>query len=475
VTGEEWLAIGLVLVVLGAGLPLVRLVTLRCGASPEVARKAVHVGMGLLCTGFPWLFDRPGPVWALALAATVPLLLLRCLPALRSGIGAALHGVKRPSYGEVLFAPSVAAVFDLSGGDAFLHCIPCAVLTLADAAGALGGTRWGKHRYGAGEGFKSMEGSAVFFVTAVACVLPPLWLGGRTCFQEALWIALILGLLAMMAEGLADRGFDNLVIPLGCFFVLDRLLGLEPLALALRFGTAVFFLGLVMMGARWSTLSGGALLGCALLGYSCAVLADFRFMLPPLAVFICHMVATRRHRLVGVFDHRLDAVLSHAIGCLPWVIAVEQGWLEEEIALAGVSFAMAAQLAMMSVATDREVGRTPRRLVWTIAKGWGAGATPGLIWLWRDAERFAWPVAVSMLASAVVVSVFRNLRVRDPAHATRLWIAQGAAALSSAVLGIMAMPDRRNDIAPHDISAFELRPARCVVLRCAPGSLWLQP
>jgi phytol kinase len=344
--------------------------------------------------------------------------------------------VARPSYGEVLFAPSVALVFDLAAGDRFLFCIPIAVLTLADAAGALGGTRWGHHRYAAGEGFKSMEGSAVFFLTAFACVWLPLWLGGRIEAPLAFWIAMILGLLAMMAEGLADRGFDNLLIPVGCFLVLDRLLELDQVALIWRFVMAVFFLGLVVGGSRWSTLSGGALLGCALLGYGCAVLADPRFILPPVAIFLCHLVATRRHRLVGKFDHRLDAVLSHAIGCLPWVVAVERGWLAADVGLAGISFAMATQLGMMSVATDASVHHRTARLPRDMLKGWVCGALPGLLWLWVDRLALTVPTGLAVLGSCLTVWIFRKTSVQPVSGPTSWWVLQGLVALLSSLAAL---------------------------------------
>lgn len=195
-------------------MPLIRRLTLHFGASPEVARKSVHVLMGLTCAAFPWIFDQPQAVWILAALATLPMLVLRTVPALRAGVGAVLHGIKRPSYGEVLFAPAVAAVFHLSNGDVYLHLIPILVLTVADAAGALAGTRWGRRHYGSGEGFKTVEGSAIFLITAFLCVIIPLVGGGRVDLMQGMWIALILATLGMMGEGLSDRGFDNLVVPM---------------------------------------------------------------------------------------------------------------------------------------------------------------------------------------------------------------------------------------------------------------------
>lgn len=436
-TISEWLALGSFLAVLAAGLPVIRAVTLRLGASPEVARKSVHVAMGLLCVSFAWVFTRPLPVWVLAAVATVPLALLRVVPAWRTGIGSALHGIRRPSYGEVLFAPAVAAVFHLSAGDPFRFGIPIGILAIADAASALAGTQWGKHRYVCGDGYKSIEGSLVFLATGFACVFLPLVAGGGVDAGHALWIGLTIGLLAMMAEGLADRGFDNLVIPLGCFFLLDRLLPLETAALAWRFGLAALLMALVLTGSRWSSLSGGALLGCALLGYGCAVLADWRFLLPPLGVFACHLVVSRRHQLSLAFAHRLDAVLCHAIGCLPWVLAVERGWLEPATGLAGVAFAMATQLGLLDTATHWWLHQRPARLPRALAKGWLLAALPGLAWLAPRAGDLALPVPLALASTAAGIAAFRHRRLQTEAHPTRLWLLKGFVALLSSLPALL--------------------------------------
>ncbi len=436
-SAAEWRGIAAVLAVLLVALPLIRAAARRVGASPEVARKSVHVAMGLCCATFPWIFDRPLPVVVLGIIATVPLGLMRIFPALKQGVGSALHGIARPSYGEVLFAPAVALVFVLADGDAELYLIPVLILTIADAAGALVGTRWGKRRYGSGEGFKTVEGSVIFWFTALLCGCLPLFAGGRVDFAHALWIGLILGILAMMAEGLSDRGFDNLVIPVGCFFVLEKLMPLEIPALVGRFVVLVVLLVLVLAGSRWSTLSGGALLGGALLGYGCAVIADWRFALPPVAVFICHVVTTRKHGLTGKFDHRLDVVLSHTIACLPWVMAAEAVWVDRGVALAGVSFAMGAQLAMLDTATRAWVPRmaaTPGR---SAVKGFLIASLPGLIWLWPLARQLAFPTAAAVLAMWGVTLIFQRVRVSYHGHVTGLWIIKGLMALAASTTALL--------------------------------------
>ncbi len=436
-SGGDWLAVTAVLAALLAVVPLIRGLTLQFGASPEVARKSVHVVMGLTCSAFPWIFETPLAVWVLAALATLPMLLVRMVPALRSGVGSVLHGIKRPSYGEVLFAPAVAAVFQLSAGDPYLHLIPILILTVADAAGALAGTRWGRRHYGSGEGFKTVEGSAIFLVTAFLCVIIPLVGGGRVDFMHGLWIALILATLGMMGEGFSDRGFDNVVVPLGCFFMLERLLPLETPSLIGRLVVLVLLLAFVLMGARWSTLSGAALLGSALLGYGCAVIADWRFALPPCAVFVCHLVITRKHALTGVFDHRMDAVLSHAIACMPWVLAVQSGLTADLTALAGVSFAMAGQLAILDTATRSWLGGgrlTPLR---STMKGWLFAALPGLLWFWPDFQPLILPAAIAFISTLATTLIFEWVRMRYNRHETGLWVIKGFLALASSLPALL--------------------------------------
>ncbi len=435
-TSTEWLAVAAVFAGLILSLPFFRWLSIRCGASAEASRKSVHLAMGLTCTAFPWIFDRPLPVWVLAALATIPLLLLRWVPALRQGLGSIFHGVKRLSCGEILFAPAVAGVFHLSNGDPLLHAIPVGILTVADAAGAIAGTKWGRRLYICGTSKKSLEGSAAFLIVAFLCTFLPLLYSERVETAQALWIALTLAILAMMAEGISDRGLDNLVIPLGCHFVLARLMSSETPQLAGRFAAAAILLGIVTAGARHSTLSGSALIGGALLGYGCAILADPRFVLPPLAVFLCHLVTTHRSKLTGAFDHRLDAVISHSIGCLTWCLAVTLDLIDDITGLAGISFAMAIHLTIADVATQawlhsRRTSTHSKdlRLIRATVKGWLIAGLPGLVWLWQDSARIA-PILIAVILLTPAVCLLSHcIQSRYRGAAAGLWMIKGTLAL----------------------------------------------
>lgn len=178
---------------------------------PELSRKTVHLTLGTMCLGLPWLFTSAAPVLCLAAIATVALLAVRIVPVLRAGIGRSLHGVTRTSYGEFAFVFGIAATFVLAHGDVLSYVIPVAVLTYADAVAALIGTRFGLHRFRTVEGTKSLEGSAAFFIVSLMCVALPLVLTGQ---PNALLIAATVSAILMMVEASSWSGLDNAMIPL---------------------------------------------------------------------------------------------------------------------------------------------------------------------------------------------------------------------------------------------------------------------
>lgn len=439
VTARDWLAVSLVLGGLLLVVGAVHIYTLRHSYQPEVPRKTVHVALGLICSVFPWIFTSPLPVWILAALASAPILAIRLIPSLKAALGHVLHGIKRPSYGEILFAPAVATVFHLAGENKILHLVPILILTLADATGAIAGTRWGKHAYSAGSGLKSIEGSLGFLLVAFPCCFLPLWLGNVVGIGSAIWIALILATLAMMAEGFSDRGFDNIILPIGCFFVLERLLPLEIPSLAGRLAVLVVLLAVVLTGSRWSSLSGAALLGSAMLGYGCAILADWRYALPPVAIFICHVFTTRKHELTNNFQHRLDVVISHAIACMPWVLASATGIVTPAIGLAGISLAMATHLALLDHSTRRRTGKKSRPAR-SLAKGLTFAAVPGLILLGDSIAPLLFPVALNILATSILLPLnTRSGKAFEVKHSSSLWFGKGLASLAASLPALLVI------------------------------------
>ncbi len=215
---HPWLGIALMLALLGA--LLVALAPLSRRYPPEVARKSLHVGMGLATLSFPWLFERTWPVLLLACTSLLAFLALSASSTLKRRFGCAIHQVPRASQGEMHFVLGTAAVFVLSAGDALMFCIPMLVLTLADAAAGLTGTAYGHHRFASCLGQKSVEGSAAFFVVALGCVYLPLLVAAPVHTAEQAAVAVFVAAITTGLEAIAGRGLDNLLVPVGAFVAL---------------------------------------------------------------------------------------------------------------------------------------------------------------------------------------------------------------------------------------------------------------
>ena len=91
------------------------------------------------------------------------------------------------------------------------------VLTLADAAAALVGTAYGRHRYQTWDDYKTIEGSAAFFVVATICIYVPLALFSEASHWHSAAVAVLVAMATTVLEASMGRGFDNLLVPLGAF------------------------------------------------------------------------------------------------------------------------------------------------------------------------------------------------------------------------------------------------------------------
>ncbi|MEI8194947.1 MAG: hypothetical protein WCI73_03460, partial [Phycisphaerae bacterium] len=283
---------------------------------PEITRKLLHVGMGLVVLPFPWLFTSTWPVIVLAAAAIALLLAARFLPRLRSFH--AITAVPRVSLGDVYFPLSVAILFGMAHQTPLLYGIPLLILTFADAVAALIGLTYGRLHYEATAGEKTAEGSLAFFTVAFLAAHIPLLLLTDTGRAETLLIALILGLVVMLAEAIAWHGLDNIFIPLFSYFLLGTYLHLSVHDLLLRLLVTVSLLGLVYLLRHRTTLTPSALLGSVLFGYATWALADWVWLLPPLTLFLLHLAFWPRSNRNNT-QHNLNVVIFTAAPGLFWL------------------------------------------------------------------------------------------------------------------------------------------------------------
>lgn len=254
----------------------------RAAPHPETARKVMHIGVGLITLTFPWLLHE---AWAalLVCALTIGTLLgLRYLRPLRRQVGGVLHDVERSSGGDLYFLLSVAGLYLLARGDWVLYVVPLLVLTFADGLAALTGVSYGRRRYAAADGFKSLEGSLAFAAVTFLATHVPLLLFTDTGRAQALAVAALVAMLAMLVEAISWEGLDNLLVPLVTFVALDGH-RLAPLDVQLEHLTVIAALTVgVFLLRRRTPLTAGALATAALVAYLCATLGDWRWLVAPL-------------------------------------------------------------------------------------------------------------------------------------------------------------------------------------------------
>lgn len=246
---SSWVAIGAVVILLIASMAALSAMARRGGASSEAARKLLHVEMGLVTLGFPWLFAAPWPVALLAAVSIAWFRALRQFPWLAARFGTVLE-VRRSTHGEAWFACGVLLAFLASAGDRSAYCIAILVLTFADSAAAFVGTRWGRTRRLIGGARKSLAGSGAFFAVAFVMVSLVLAAIGAGEWDAVFRAAMLVALATTLVEALLGRGLDNLFIP-ACALAALELAATAPIPMlgALVCGTALT-LALILQVSR---------------------------------------------------------------------------------------------------------------------------------------------------------------------------------------------------------------------------------
>ncbi|HYD52958.1 MAG TPA: hypothetical protein VEA99_10035 [Gemmatimonadaceae bacterium] len=352
-----WPAIALVVAGLIGMLALLRVLRNRFALHPELTRKMAHVGIGLASLSYPWLFRDRWPVVLLGGLAVVTLLSLRYVPALRRSVGGVVNGVSRSSAGDLYFPIAATGLFLLAKGDRVLYSIPILTLALADAVAALVGVFYGHFKYEGAEGKKSLEGSAAFFLVAFLATHVPLLLGTAVGRAESLLIGLTFGVLVMILEAVAWRGLDNLFIPFGGFLLLRAFLGLDAPALVARLVATLTMLGLVLALRRRRTLTDAAVLAGVLIGYVAWSVGGWRWLVPPLVLFLVYTLLWPRTAQVRERPHDVTAVLS-VTGCgVLWLLLATV--LERADLYYPYTLAFAANLVFIGINWLRDYRREP--------------------------------------------------------------------------------------------------------------------
>jgi phytol kinase len=409
---------------------------------PEVVRKAMHVGSGLIALTLPSLFDRAWPVALLAMIASTGMFALKSVRGLRLGLGAVTGSVMRNTIGEICFPLGVGLIFVLADGDWLLYTIPILILTFADASAALIGVFYGVRRYTTDDGVKTLEGSLAFFQAAFLSTLTPLLLFTQLGRAETLMIALVMGVLSMLLDATAWWGLDNFLIPVLSFLGLRSFLGLELEQLILQF---VLTMGLILFVIFWrkrTTLNDSAILSTVIYGYLCWTLGGWAWIAPPLVLLLSYTIISPHDVAQHERPYTVPVVLSVGAVGLFWLLLANAS-------NSGALFyfpyviSFAAQLAMIGLARHRRalpLLHLPRLWARYTIYGWGLLLIPFLLiqppsgQSWHYALIALVSVAVAVIAFSLSQSGVDGYR-NNPAR----WLVQALSAALASVLGIAAV------------------------------------
>lgn len=319
----------------------------RRNVHPEIARKLVHIGAGLIALSIPWLFSEVWPVILLTVLASAAMVLLKSVRALREGVGQATGAVLRKTLGEVLFPVAAGLLFVWSAGDRLLYTIPLLILTFADASAALIGVFYGVHRFTTDEGAKTLEGSLAFFQVALLATLTPLLLFSTTGRVEVLLIALLMALLSMLLDAIAWWGIDNFLIPVLSFLALRAFLKMPVELLAVQLVLTLGLMAFVILWRKRTTLNDSAILAAAIYGYLCWTLGGLIWMLPPAILFVTYTRLAPPDARSRQRPHTVPVVLSVGAAGLFWLVLAAA--LQQPLFFYPYMLTFAAQLAMIGV------------------------------------------------------------------------------------------------------------------------------
>lgn len=227
----------------------------RRGAPPvEWTRKLVHLGSGVVCATFPWLFAYQWSVLAIALAALAGFAIGR-----RRRVLSSVTGVERRSRGERWFPVGVYLLFVVARHEPAFWLIALSTLVFADTAAALIGRAYGRLEFAVGEDRKTLEGSLVFMLFTFLAVHLVLLLGTPIDRAASVMVAAQIALLVTSFEAISMRGNDNIVVPLGAYYLLIKMASSSAGNIAVQLAAQVGLLAITVLIAwrtRFLSLSG---------------------------------------------------------------------------------------------------------------------------------------------------------------------------------------------------------------------------
>lgn len=420
----------------------------------EWTRKVVHLGGGAIGVFLPWLIESPLVVFVLTASLSALFIAGEKTKLLRS-----LHGIERKSRGSEYYPLAIWIVFVIAADRPHLYVSAVLVLAIADAFAALIGSRYGVLRYEVEDEYKSVEGSAVFFVIAFLAVHLPTLLMTELPRGVSVLSALLVAMLVTMFEAISLRGTDNLFVPIAVVFVLQKISARPLEHIAWQNVALIAIVAIVMLLAKeieWFN-AGGAIAVTLFIFAAWSLGPRFRWAIPAFIGLAGLAVARALLRARGERRRlKVRAVTRALIVPFLFLLAANSTGLYD-VFYGPYLAASAAVFAFAMWTGGRGVG----------AIGIGAVAASMLVLPMRllyDAS----PVAMIALIAIVALLALVHARYADPrewgAPSFLLAIAAGVLLLALQSLGVVPPWRSRSVTTPVEPSIATMSPVRRVAV-----------
>lgn len=181
----------------------------------EWTRKFVHICCGIVIASFHWIFISNWPVILISVCTAGLIGVSRTMNWFRS-----IYGVQRKSYGDLYYLLAVIVLFLISHEHSVFYFISILTLTISDALAAILGTTYQRMTYTVETHYKSLEGSVVFFLSTFLIVHIPLLTLTNIDRLHCILIGIQVALLVTYLEAICLNGIDNILVPLGTYYLL---------------------------------------------------------------------------------------------------------------------------------------------------------------------------------------------------------------------------------------------------------------
>lgn len=182
------------------------------GCAAAKTRKFVHLSAGIVSCLLPVVVSRPTAI-GVGLFFSLFLLWTKWARVLES-----IHNVQDNNVGAILFPIGLIPCAIWFWDNGFVFQSSALILGFSDGFACVFGRRYGKRGYSV-SGYKTLEGSLVFFITTMMVLLFVAFFFG-TAMTPAKACVIFGGSLALtVVEGALGRGWDNLFIPVSAAIV----------------------------------------------------------------------------------------------------------------------------------------------------------------------------------------------------------------------------------------------------------------